>query len=244
VGIAGKLFMTQTPETTPAVRRGLWRNRWLRRLAILLVMVLVLFLFRHPILRGLANILIVEDEAPDGAVVLVAGGERAPEVAAELYHAGKTRELLVTNWQPNRVERLGIRPTTGAAFRYILIKESVPENAIAELPGQPENAYELGDAIAAWLRQHPDKHLLVCCPRFTSRRMYTILRSVLGEEMQRVHLRAVANPDYDETNWWQSKAGLKEYWQAAARLGFIWTHGRPERSRPDWDPDAYERSLR
>jgi hypothetical protein len=53
----------------------------------------------------------------------------------------------------------------------------------------------------------------------------------------------VADPEFDEDNWWQNKAGLKSYWQAALRLGFTWTHGRPEHY-PEWDADAYERSLR
>jgi hypothetical protein len=219
------------------------RRRWLVRFVVVAAIVATLVVFRAPVLRGLGEQLIVDEPPVANAVVLILGGDRSPELAIQTFKDGHTPAILLVDWQPQRAERLGITTSHATTLRHVLVKQGVPEQSIQLLPGRPRDMYEVADGIAAWLEQHPDKHLVVYCGRFGSRHVHVILQRVLGEQRERVHLQAVAHPEYDAGQWWQHKAGLKDFWAAATRLAFAWTHDRPRHDNPVWDPDAYEKGL-
>jgi hypothetical protein len=220
-----------------------WRRRWLVRLVVIALLVALVVLFRQPILRGLAGQLIVDDPAAEKSSVLLLGGERSPELAVKAFHAGETREILVVDWRPDRPQRLGILPDSKTVLRHIFVQQGVPEEAVKALPGQASDMYQVATSVNSWLSQHPDEHLTVLCGRFGSRYVGVVFRRVLGEQRARVHLQAVAHPEFDEDNWWRSKIGLKSFWQDSVRLAFVCTHGAPQHNETDWDPDVYERGL-
>jgi hypothetical protein len=220
------------------------RRRWLVRFGILAAIVALLVVLREPILRGLGDQLIVDEPPVPGAAQLILSGDRAPELAIKAFQDGSTTELLIVDWWPTRTERLGITTAHATTLRRALVKHGVPEASILPLPGRPRDLYQVADGIGTWLEQHPDKHLIVYSNRFGSRHVQVIFQRVLGERRERVHLQAVAHPEFDERDWWHNKTGLKDFWSAAVRLVFTWTHDRPGHDYPDWDADAYEKGLR
>jgi hypothetical protein len=219
------------------------RRRWLVRFVVIVVIVALLVLFRHAILQGLAEQLIVDEQPQAGAAILILGGDRSPELAVKAFQDGQAPAVLLVDWWPQRPERLGITPPHAAMQRQVLVKHGIPDQDIALLPGQPRDLYQVADSIGLWLEQNPDKHLNVYCGRFDSRQVQVIFGRVLGEQRRRVHAQAVAHPEYDEHDWWCNKMGLKDFWGAGVRLAFVWTHGRPRHDQPEWDPDAYEKEL-
>ena len=54
---------------------------------------------------------------------------------------------------------------------------------------------------------------------------------------------ALADRRYNETNWWQSKDGMVNWWNGCLKLGYVWLAGEDVEPEPAWDPDAYERAL-
>jgi hypothetical protein len=221
-----------------------WRRRWLVRLIVVAVLVALLILFRQPILRGLAGQLIVDDLGAENSTVLILNGDRSPELAVKAFQDGKTREILVIDWRPDRPVRLGILPEPKTVERQVLVKQGVPDEAIKEMPGQVRDMHQVAVSINFWLSKHPDRHLTVYCGRFGSRYVDVVFRRALGEQRWRVHLHAVAHPEYDEDDWWRNKSGLKSFWQENVRLAFLLTHGAPRHDETEWDADAYERALR
>jgi hypothetical protein len=219
------------------------RRRWLVRIGVIAAIVALLVVFRQPILRGLADQLIVNEPSVPGAAHLILGGDCAPELAVKVFLDGNATEILLVDWWPDRTDRLGITSSHSATLRRALVKHGVPEPSIQSLPGQPRDLYQTADGVGTWLDQHPDKHLIVYCNRFSSRQVQVIFQRVLGERRERVHLQAVAHPEFDERDWWQQKTGLKDFWAATVHLLFTWTHDRPHHDYPDWDPDAYEKGL-
>ena len=221
----------------------LMRRRWLVRLVVVAAFIALLVLFRQPILQGLAEQFVIDEQPQAGAAILILGGDRSPELAVKAFQDGQAPALLVVDWWPQRPERLGITPSHAATLRQVLVKQGVPDQSIALLPGRPRDLYQVADSIALWLAQNPEKQLNVHCGRFGSRQVQVIFGRALGEERKRVHIQAVAQPEYDERDWWCHKAGLKDFWSAGIRLAFVWTHDRPRHDEPEWDADAYEKGL-
>ena len=62
-------------------------------------------------------------------------------------------------------------------------------------------------------------------------------------DADRVRLQAVADPHYDETNWWQGKEGTLDLFNAYIHLGYIWINGDGGQVQPALLPDDYEHAI-
>lgn len=227
------------PEPLPPKRR-----RWLRRLLVAAIVVAVLALTHSLWLRMLAWPL-VRDEAPPSrytAVVLYADGSLDAATAA--HASGAARRVVVVGWAPGRLEKLGVVPSGRESIRAELIRRGVPATDLGVLAGEPRDLWELADQITAWLAEHPGEEIVVYSRRFRSRRLVHVLGAVLGEQRARVHVVALTDPEYDETNWWHSKAGTLDFWEGWVRLAYGICHGRPDAPASGFDPDVYERGVR
>jgi hypothetical protein len=59
----------------------------------------------------------------------------------------------------------------------------------------------------------------------------------------RVRILGLPSRQYDETNWWKSRIGLRALFCEYVSLLYAWCRGENVPERPVWDPDAYERLL-
>jgi hypothetical protein len=67
---------------------------------------------------------------------------------------------------------------------------------------------------------------------------------VLGSNLAgKVHWHAVPDRLYDETNWWQSKAGVRACVDGYIGLAHVLVYGEDLRGTRQWDPDQYEAML-
>jgi len=203
-----------------------------------------LFLLRAPLLRGLADLLVTEDPAPHAAHLVLFDGDDRHHHAAELYRTGAVCQILLLERVPERLETFGILLPAAEVDRRKLQACGVPNHAIQVLPGETDDDWDRARLLQAWLHDHPDARLLLLCKRFGSRRLRYILGGVHGGEEARVHLRALPDRDHDETNWWQHKDGLLDFFNSFMGLAHTRLAGESPAPRADWDPDTYERSLR
>ena len=87
-------------------------------------------------------------EPADAAAVLGGGTDTRPPAAAQLYKAGRVRQILVSN------------SDTGGAGRNnpdreeLLLKLGIPAAAITEFGNDPTNTYEEARALAHWAKQN------------------------------------------------------------------------------------------
>ncbi len=127
--------------------------------------------------------------------------------------------------------------------RHFLETHAVPATVIQILPGETRNDWDRARILLDWMREHPEEHVALLCNRFGSRRLRIILDRVLGSDARRVHLVALADRRYDETNWWRSKDGVVAFWDGFSHLGYVSLAGEGDGPGPSWDADAWERSL-
>jgi hypothetical protein len=95
-----------------------------------------------------------------------------------------------------------------------------------------------------WLAEHPDVSVSLVCDGFQSGYWGRVLDRTLPEAQRgRVAVHPLRDRRYDETNWWRSRTGWKDYWSAVVNWGYLGACGEDRPVQPEWDPDAYERAL-
>jgi hypothetical protein len=208
------------------------------------LVVVICFVGRGPILRSVARFLVVPDRPAAADYVLVNDGDNRFDAAAQAYHAGLGRRILVIERRPGRLERLGILPTAGALARRELTARGVPEEAVTVLRTERGSTWDRARTLRAWLEGQPPIHLLVLCDRLGSRSLRHVFQNALPHEaFSRVGWRPLAREKYDETNWWRQKEGVHELFLAYLGYAAIVFRGEDRAEWIEWDPDEYENQL-
>lgn len=208
-------------------------------------MVLVsLYLFRAPLLRGAASALIVDQPREATTALLLLDADRGTERAAESYREGRAgRVLLIESW-PGRVEQMGVLPPYVDVLRRNLVAGGVPGESVAVLKGRAKNDWDRARMVGEWLAAHPGATVTVLCDRFGSRRLCRVFSATLGAEAARLRWWAQAERRFDENDWWRHKEGFLRVYSAGVGLGYVWLVGEDREEWRPWDPDQYEKSLR
>jgi uncharacterized SAM-binding protein YcdF (DUF218 family) len=185
-------------------------RKWLFRFLGLAIVLLALYLWRAPVLGGLARLWIVnETPAKADAIVVLGGGlDTRPFEAARLYHKGLAPKILVLKVHPTRADELGVTmPETDSAV-FILLKQEVPEKDIVVIGDGVNNTHDESLAVRHWAEEHKPKRLLIPTDLFHTRRVRWLFRKMLKETGVEVLVEAVPLKDYTAANWWQNEKGL------------------------------------
>jgi uncharacterized SAM-binding protein YcdF (DUF218 family) len=195
---------------------------------------------------------LVVEEPPSGAAYLwlrpIDGqfrpGENPYDRAAAFYGEDNSRRILIFEPRPGRLVEIGILPSFETLTRSQLENRRVPREAVTVLGGPVRDGWDEARRLGPWLQQHSGARVVLLSSRFHSRCGHYLLKSVLGAE-DATRVAVVAFPDlrYDETNWWKSRAGAKEFFSAWVGLLYAWWQGEARPEPPVWDPDDYEREL-
>src|SRR5262245_4314573 len=120
----------------PVQHVGIWARR-LRRLGVIMLILAgfgaCAWLGRAPLLRGAADLwIVVPPDVTQADAVAVLGGqlEVRPFAAADLYHRGVVKKILVSNNKVSRATLIGAVEGHTEANLRVLLKLDVPENAI------------------------------------------------------------------------------------------------------------------
>lgn len=211
-------------SSTSNLPKGPSRSRWRRRLAIVAVLLVAGWAFHASLLRVIAGGLIVEDRRGPAAAVLILDGDRQFDAAAGLSRAGAAT-ILVYRCPPDRLVRMGILPRGDETARRELVKRGVADEDLEILFGESSSRSRIAAALGAWLADHPDQTVHVLCERFTSRTWKIVLqRAVAPGLANNIQIVALRNRQFDETNWWRSKAGTMAFVNSYIRLGFYFWH--------------------
>lgn len=230
-------------------------QRQLRRKGLIACLLAVLAMggawwARAPILAGLARPLVADDPVAPGCYLWIhtedgVFPDATPcyEIAARLAADDRGRRILLIDTQPARLAEFGVLPPFAAAARARLEARGVPVAAIEVLPGARRGLAAELPVLARFLDAHPDAHVQLLAGRFDSaadRR--TIDKGLAPAQAARVRVCAIPHPAYDETNWWRSRNGVREFVLAWIKR-LYGGEGDDQQATVEWNPDAYERSL-
>jgi uncharacterized SAM-binding protein YcdF (DUF218 family) len=192
-------------------------RRWLRRIAGLLValgaLLLIAFIFRAPLLTGLARAWVVNQPAihADAIVILGGGVENRPFAAARLFHEGVAPMVLYMDVQPGPAEELGVALPERELTRRILMSNDVPASALLAIGTNVASTYDESRAVRAWIKQTGATSIVITTELFHTRRARWIFRHELRDVPVKIYIAAVDPVRYKITNWWHNEEGLIQF---------------------------------
>ena len=204
---------------------GVVRPRLRRLAALLLCIVLLLglcFVFRAPLLTGLADLWIIDQPVAKADAVLVLGGGlqyRAFE-AARLYKSGACKTVLIVNVGLMPSEEIGVTESETVLVRRVLLKKGVPESAIVEVGNKSRSTWDDLDAAKAWALQQSVHSLIVPTDIFHTRRVRWICRRQFKGSGIDTFVTAIQPIDYQHNSWWRHEAGVISFQNEVVKFGF------------------------
>jgi hypothetical protein len=207
--------------------------------------------FFHPwLLQGLA-MLVVADNPKSAAPYLVLYNDsvagdiyRIYDAAAKAYREDPRRRILLIEPRAYTLQRCDILPGFVALSRRELSARGVADSAMEEINGAAPDFWHAVRSLKNWLQNHPETEAVFYCFRFESRYRSYVVRQVLVPDLAgRVSFYAIPALDYDETNWWKSRNGVKDCMFAHLLLLYARFHGEPEDYVSSWNPDEFKREA-
>jgi uncharacterized SAM-binding protein YcdF (DUF218 family) len=196
------------------VASGPAARKWPRRLLWLAVFCFLLsvfcFIFRGPLLTGLAKAWIVNDplEKADAIVVLGGGLETRPFEAARLYHEGLAPKVLLMDVKLAPTTKLGITAPEMDLTRQVLLKQEVPGPDCITVGHGVGSTYDESRAVRAWLAETGARKVIIPTDLFHTRRVRWLFHKQLKGTGATVKVRAVAPSEYSASDWWTHEEGL------------------------------------
>ena len=177
--------------------------------AVVLISVMV-YTFRAPVLRWFATSLIVQDslQKVDALVVLSGGGYDRGNEAVKILHAGYTNKVICTGG--NQVKELlvfNIDTLESDMTAANLRRQGVPDSEIVELRNGTSTKEE-SVLIAQYCHQHQLKKIIILSSKLHTHRVQEVFKSKLRKEGIEVLVRGATNSTFDELQWWQDENGL------------------------------------
>ncbi len=178
--------------------------------SLLLIIMLIGFILRYPILRSFASFLIVEDEIEYVAqgFVLSGGAFDRGNKAAELFLDGKIGQFVCTgaNQSPD-IMALGIDTLESDLTKLQMLKMGVPSNKI-KLIKEGTSTQEESEIILEYALENQLQELVVISSKFHTRRVKQVFVNKFEKEGVTVLIQGASSSSFDEMKWWESEYGL------------------------------------
>jgi uncharacterized SAM-binding protein YcdF (DUF218 family) len=179
---------------------------------VLIIVLVLLFLFRYPILRGMGNYLTYAEEAthPIGTLFVLSGGglDRGAE-AAKLYHSVSVDKIICTgeNFSPDLLVFSNDSVVESTLTKIRLTNLGVPDSII-HLIVKGTSTIEESEVILEYCLTNQLKDCYVLSSNFHTRRVKYAFGEKFKKNGIRLHILGAPSSYFDESKWWTSETGL------------------------------------
>lgn len=165
---------------------------------------------RAPILQSAARLWIVSDAVTSADAVAVFGGglDTRPFAAAEYYHKGLAKKILLADARLSPSEKLEVVSRHAELNRQVLLKLGVPNQIIETVGTDVSNTREEALALREWADRTGARTIIVPTELFSSRRVRWMLERAFEGTHVRVEVVTVGSNEYTPADWWQHEEGL------------------------------------
>ena len=201
-------------------------KKWIKRVVIGLILLggvlAAAYLFRGPLLRGVASAWIVNEPLAKADVIVVLGGgpETRPGEAARLLRQGLAPKILLMNPKPTAAAQMGLVPTEANIDRMMLAKQKVPEAEVVVASEFVNSTYQESLAVSHWARTNQVHSVIVVTDIFHARRAEWVFRKTLNPLGVKVAVDATPVREYTAKNWWQHEEGLVAFQSEILKYAF------------------------
>jgi len=201
----------------------------MKKLLFLIIVILLLGIFRGPILTAYANLFRLDTATQGADIMIVLSGNIAtrPRHAAKLYDEGYANRVLLTrekNWEGFASPYVEDKNNYA---EYYLLKHEVPVEFLPSTheEGAMSTMDEALDTID-YLKQHTDiLHVTLLTDAFHTYRAHYMFKKLFnanGLSYIQLEMAAAPNKLFDQTNWFKTEKGLVEYFKETIKVPMYW----------------------
>ena len=197
------------PET---IRKRHLATKLLAAGAVILLLVVLAYAFRVPILTGVADVLIVSDNLQPADVIVLLNSEvnTRPFRTSQLFKQGLAPVILIARSESTPTVDLGLLPNDTDISVAVMEKLGVPADKIIILPfpGGVTSTFDEAAALHQYVLTHQVRTFLLVTSAFHTRRAKWIFERELAGMPVKLEMVAVPYQGFDQTNWWKNETGL------------------------------------
>jgi uncharacterized SAM-binding protein YcdF (DUF218 family) len=152
-------------------------------LAVCAALLAVAWLFRAPLLVGLAKAWIVDDPLTRSDVIVVLGGgpSTRPFEAARLFQQGFASKVLTMKGRMDPAAKLGSELTCSGAEKAGNVQQGVADANVVCSDDEVANTYEESIAVRNWSRTNHVKTMIIVTDSFNPRRVRWLFHKQLKD---------------------------------------------------------------
>lgn len=201
---------------------------WWKRCVYLCTFFIILFLIAgKPILRGLGNYLIAEDELVSADAIFILGGNNYDRSL-------KAYDLIKQNQAPlvytlgenvsNDLAILGEDIPDALLCQEFLLDLGLSINQVIPIT-KGTSTLEESEAILAECEAKKYKNIIIVSDKFHLRRISSVFKTKFQNKGIQVLLAGASSSLYDEQKWWQYESGLIMLNNEYIKLAYYWLKG-------------------
>lgn len=206
--------------------RNFFHRRRMIRWSIYLGIIVILFLLRFPIMRGMASCLISADEPENVDYCFIMGGgslERGKH-ALKMYKEGFASYFVCTGENvPSILEAVGTKMTEAEATAFYLEKEGIPKENIIVI-NQSTSTLEEAKVIHRFCEEHGLKKIMLLSSLYHTSRMRSVFDNELEDSGIEYCLVGAPSIKYKEYEWWKTEEGLIAFNNEWMKKIYYWFH--------------------
>ncbi len=185
-------------------------RNWGIVMASLLLLLLLIFVFRTPILRGIGSYLIVEDDPGKVEYLYVLGGnsyDRGKE-AARIFRKGNASRMVCTGGHvPSVFRPFEMEPSEAEVSARVAKEHGVPGGELEVLSKGKSTWEEAHICLEHALKMGADT-VAVLSDEFHLRRVRSVFSPLFEKEGVGLRLWGAPSSSYEEMEWWRSEEGM------------------------------------
>jgi uncharacterized SAM-binding protein YcdF (DUF218 family) len=218
-----KIINSQPSTINPQPPRK-WPRRLLWLAGFCFLFSAFCFVFRAPLLTGLATAWVINEPLHKADAIVILGGDldSRPFGAAVLYKQGLAPRIIHLDVKFEPENLLGLGQSEPELTRQILVKNGVPESALTLIGHRVTNTWEEAEALRNWMQTNAVRNVIVATDLFHTRRARWLFKKELAPLHAQVQMASVVNPHYAISNWWQSEIGLVSFQNEWIKLPYYW----------------------
>lgn len=169
-----------------------------------------MFIFRNPILRGIGNYLVAEDNVESTEACFVLGGnsfERGSQ-AIKLSKIYPEQNFVATGGNyPLQIQAFDTTMFEAELTKHFMVKRGVAPDKIQTLTGSTSTLEE-SDEILSYCKQRGINKISILSSSFHLRRVRWVFQDKFNEGGIQVLFIAAPDKSFNADNWWKDEEGL------------------------------------
>ncbi len=190
--------------------KQLIKRLWFRWVLVFTGILLLLFILRNPILRGIGNYLVADDSPSQVDACFILGGNSFERglTAIQLAHQFPNQYFVATGGNfPLQIQALDTLMTEAELTRHFMIRKGVEAHRIATLSASTSTQEE-SEEILSYCQKNNLRRIAILSSSFHTRRVRWVFEKKFKKAGIEVLFFASPTEQFDASNWWKNEEGL------------------------------------